>query len=51
MNRIKISDEAVQSLNDGFWFYTFQEKGLEDYFATEDRLRQWFGETRRWWIK
>ena len=48
MNRIKISEEAVQDLNNGYWFYEFQEKGLGDYFASSlrseiDRLQFYAG--------
>jgi hypothetical protein len=30
---IKISEEALQDLNDGFFFYEVQEPGLGDYFT------------------
>ncbi len=48
MNQIKISDEAIQDLNDGYWFYEIQEKGLGDYFANSlrseiDRLQFYAG--------
>lgn len=31
---IKISEDALQDLNDGFFFYEAQEAGLGDYFTT-----------------
>lgn len=34
MIQIQVSDEAVADLDDGYWFYELQEKGLGDYFAT-----------------
>ena len=34
MNRVQISEEALQDLNEGFLFYEVQEPGLGDYFAT-----------------
>lgn len=34
MIRIRISDEALQDLNEGFLFYEAQGIGLGDYFAT-----------------
>lgn len=33
MIKVRISDEALQDLADGFWFYEAQEPGLGDYFA------------------
>lgn len=29
---IRISEDALTDLNDGFWFYEHQELGLGDYF-------------------
>ena len=34
MIRVRISEDALQDLNDGFLFYEAQEAGLGDYFAT-----------------
>jgi plasmid stabilization system protein ParE len=34
MIRIRISDEALADLDEGFWFYESQESGLGDYFAS-----------------
>ncbi len=33
MNSIGISDEALEDLDDGFWFYEKKEPGLGDYFT------------------
>ncbi|MCL5742633.1 MAG: type II toxin-antitoxin system RelE/ParE family toxin [Acidobacteria bacterium] len=33
MTKVRISEEALQDLNDGFLFYEAQEVGLGDYFA------------------
>ena len=33
MNRVHISQEALDDLNDGFFFYQSQEAGLGDYFS------------------
>ena len=33
MRRIRISDEAVHDLNEGFFFYEAQQEGLGDYSA------------------
>lgn len=33
MNRVRISEDALQDLNDGFLFYEAQEAGLGDYFT------------------
>ena len=33
MIRVRISEDALQDLNDGFVFYEAQEAGLGDYFA------------------
>lgn len=33
MNRIEISEGALEDLNDGFLFYEVQEPGLGDYFV------------------
>ncbi len=35
MISIRISDEALDDLDDGFWFYEAQETGLGDYFASQ----------------
>ena len=37
MNRIKISEEALQDLNEGFLFYEAQQFGLGDYFVSSLR--------------
>lgn len=34
MIRIRIADEALHDLNEGFLFYEAQQKGLGDYFAS-----------------
>ncbi|MBK1789905.1 hypothetical protein [Persicirhabdus sediminis] len=34
MIRIRVSEDALEDLNNGFWFYDSQEAGLGDYFAT-----------------
>ncbi len=34
MIRIRISEEALDDLDDGYWFYEIQESGLGDYFAS-----------------
>jgi plasmid stabilization system protein ParE len=33
MTRVRLADDALQDLNDGFLFYEAQEPGLGDYFA------------------
>jgi plasmid stabilization system protein ParE len=33
MMTIRISEGALADLDDGYWFYEFQESGLGDYFA------------------
>ena len=33
MTTVRISDEALADLNDGYWFYEAQETGLGDYFT------------------
>jgi hypothetical protein len=33
MIQVRISEDALQDLNDGFLFYEAQEAGLGDYFA------------------
>jgi len=33
MTQVRISQDALQDLNDGFLFYEAQEAGLGDYFA------------------
>jgi plasmid stabilization system protein ParE len=35
MIKIQISNEALDDLADGFWFYEAQEAGLGDYFASQ----------------
>lgn len=37
MIRIRISDEALEDLVEGFWFYEAQEAGLGDYFSSHLR--------------
>lgn len=37
MNRIQISEEALQDLNEGFLFYEAQQIGLGDYFVSSLR--------------
>lgn len=37
MNRILISEDAFQDLNEGFLFYEAQEIGLGDYFVSSLR--------------
>jgi hypothetical protein len=32
MIAVKISEEALDDLQDGFWFYEAQEAGVGDYF-------------------
>jgi plasmid stabilization system protein ParE len=34
MITVRISEDALQDLNDGFLFYEAQQAGLGDYFAT-----------------
>lgn len=34
MISIRLSDEALLDLDEGFWFYEVQESGLGDYFAS-----------------
>ena len=34
MIHLRISDDALHDLNDGFLFYEAQQPGLGDYFAT-----------------
>ena len=34
MIRIRLSEDALADLDDGFWFYEWQETGLGDYFST-----------------
>jgi plasmid stabilization system protein ParE len=33
MIHIRISEDAIVDLDEGFWFYEIQEAGLGDYFA------------------
>ena len=35
MIRIRISDDALEDLAGGFWFYESQEAGLGDYFSSQ----------------
>ena len=35
MINIRISVEALDDLDDGFWFYEAQEPGLGDYFSSQ----------------
>lgn len=35
MIKIRISNEALDDLADGFWFYEAQEAGLGDYFSSQ----------------
>jgi plasmid stabilization system protein ParE len=37
MIQIRISGDALDDLNDGFWFYEAQEFGLGDYFLSQLR--------------
>ena len=37
MNRIRISEESLSDLQEGFWFYDLQEAGLGDYFSASLR--------------
>tara|TARA_R110002096_G_scaffold112163_4_gene244463 strand:- start:631 stop:930 length:300 start_codon:yes stop_codon:yes gene_type:complete len=37
MNRVQISEEALQDLNEGFLFYEAQQSGLGDYFVSSLR--------------
>ena len=34
MSQVRISDDALQDLSDGFLFYETQQAGLGDYFVT-----------------
>ena len=34
MIRVRISEDALADLDDGYWFYEGQEPGLGDYFAS-----------------
>jgi plasmid stabilization system protein ParE len=34
MIRIRIPEEALEDLAEGFWFYEAQESGLGDYFSS-----------------
>jgi plasmid stabilization system protein ParE len=33
MIRIRVSEDALEDLTDGFWFYESQESGLGEYFS------------------
>ena len=35
MIKVRISDEALDDLDDGFWFYEAQEAGVGDYVASQ----------------
>ena len=35
MIKVRISDEALDDLENGFWFYEAQEAGVGDYFASQ----------------
>ena len=37
MIRLRLSEDALADLQDGFWFYELQEPGLGDYFASSLR--------------
>jgi plasmid stabilization system protein ParE len=37
MIRVQISGDALDDLNEGFWFYEAQESGLGDYFLSQLR--------------
>lgn len=37
MKSVVISDDALNDLHDGFWFYEAQQTGLGSYFANELR--------------
>ena len=34
MIKVRIAPEALDDLNEGFWFYEAQEAGLGDYFSS-----------------
>jgi plasmid stabilization system protein ParE len=34
MTKVRISEDALADLNDGFWFYEVQDPGLGDYFTS-----------------
>ena len=34
MTKVRISEDALADLNDGYWFYDAQEAGLGDYFVS-----------------
>ena len=34
MTKVRISEDALADLNDGYWFYEAQEAGLGDYFVS-----------------
>jgi hypothetical protein len=34
MIQVVISDDALEDLNEGFWFYESQQPGLGGYFAS-----------------
>jgi plasmid stabilization system protein ParE len=33
MTKVRISDDALADLNEGYWFYEAQSPGLKDYFS------------------
>lgn len=35
--RIRLTEDALDDLNEGFWFYEIQGSGLGDYFASSVR--------------
>jgi hypothetical protein len=35
--RVRISDDALADLNEGYWFYEAQDRGLGDYFGSSLR--------------
>jgi hypothetical protein len=37
MIRVRISDDALADLNEGYWFYEAQDRGLGDYFGSSLR--------------
>ncbi len=34
MTKVRISDDALADLNEGFWFYEAQSPGLGEYFSS-----------------
>jgi len=37
MNGLRITEDALRDLDEGYWFYDLQERGLGDYFAASLR--------------